>query len=275
MANKGHVTQSQLDKLHKEGACLTRHQRRAPGNKCSHQWQAQKHAESDPTLYNYPRYYTLCDWKPGGILATALKTVGFPPGYARADLGEWLGKFWRDKPTHAGKEWDVGKDNNFQHWIKPFWQNAHHIIPNRALASAISDAAKRANEARLINLIKQGLLKAEYNLNDEINMVILPMEKIVAAGMALPRHLKRDESGPNEKGEFFSHADYSKKVEIKLASIMMNYVETLAKALQEEHEGPPDEISKQQLEDLSREIYNSLKKSGGFIAGKALAELKF
>jgi hypothetical protein len=270
MADNNHVTDEALEKLHKQGACLTRHEKRATGNKCSHQWQAKIQAEAHPSVYNYPAYYTLCERAPGGIFLTALRS-NFPPDYGQ----QWLGGFWKDKPTHSGKEWDLGKGANFDHFAKPYWHNAHHIIPNRALAAAIDDSASQAKDARLTNLIKAGLLKAEYNLNDQINMVILPMERIVAAALALPRHLKRDEVGPDEKKEFRSHADYSKKIENKLTGIMRSYAETLAKALEPDHQGPPDDISKEQLEELSQSTYDAIIAAGGYIGGKALSQLKF
>jgi len=270
MASNNHVSNEEVDALHKEGACLSRHQRREDGNKCSHQWQAKEQAKDHPSVYNYPAYDTLCDKRAGGIFLTALRG-NFPRDYAL----EWLGGYWKEKPTHSGKEWDLGKDGNFDHFAKPYWHNAHHIIPNRALLNAIIDAAKQAKDSRLINLIKAGLLKAEYNLNDKINMVILPMERRVAAALALPRHLKRDEVGPNEKKEFRSHADYSKRIENKLVGIMRNYKETLAKALEPDHQGPPDDISKEELVELSESTYSAIIKAGGYIGGKALSALKF
>jgi len=276
VADKGHVTEENLADLHKPGCCLSRHQKRAKGNLCSHQWQAQVKAEENSGIYNYPVYNTLCDWSPGGIFMSAARAGSrsgnvFPPDYAV----KWLDRYWKEKPTHQGKEWDVGKNGNFEDYRKPYWNNAHHLIPNRALATAITDAADKAKEPRLVNLIRRGLLVAKYNLNDKINMVILPMEKIVAAALALPRHLKRDEVGPDEKSEFRSHEDYSRKVDNRLQPIIKKYKETLAKALDPEHEGPPDEISKEQLEELSKEIFSSIKKAGGFIGGKSLSELKF
>lgn len=277
MAENNHVTEEDLTQLHKQGACLTRHQRRTEGHLCSHQDQARLQAEAHPLTYNYPAYYTLCDWKPGGIFRTAARSAKFPPNYG--ELWPGLGYFWKNKPTHQGKEWDLGKGHgkwkNFHHFAKPYWHNAHHIIANGALSAAIADAAEEAKDARLINLIKAGLLKASYNLNDKINMIILPMEKIVATALALPRHLKRDEVGPDDKGEFRSHDDYSKKVKIKLKSIMRSYKQILAKALEPDHDGPPDAISKQQIVNLSEEIYNSIISAGGYIGGKSLSELKF
>lgn len=278
MGESNHVTDEELEQLHDTSppGCLTRHQKRINGNTCSHQWQAKVQAEAHPSVYNYPAYYTLCDSSPGGLFLTALRS-NYPPGYGQQGTGSlWdNNRYWKEKPTHQGKEWDLGKGDNFDHFAKPYWHNAHHIVPNRTLASAIADAARNANDDRLINMIKAGLIKAKYNLNDKINMVILPQERIVAAALALPRHLLRDEVGPNEKKEFRSHADYSRKVEQKLVSVMRNYAETMAKALTPEHEGPPDDISKEQIEEISESIYNAIIAAGGYIGGKALSQLKF
>jgi hypothetical protein len=267
-----HVTKKDLAKLHDSSppGCLTRHQRRSNGNTCSHQWQAKKKTEANPDMYNYPAYYTLCDWKPGGIFMTA--TTGFPPGYAV----EWLGKFWKDKPTHQGKEWDIGQGgtpSNWDDWRKPYWHNSHHIIPNGALAGSIQDAADQAKEPKLVNLIKAGLLKAKYNLNDEVNMINLPMERIVANSIGLPRHLKRDESGGT--AENFSHADYSRRVEILLKDIINEYKSAMANAFKKPHPEPPDEISHERLDDLSDEIFQAIKTAGPYLRGKALAEMRF
>jgi hypothetical protein len=270
-----HVTKRDLNKLHDNSppGCLTRHQKRKKGNTCSHQWQAQEKTEANPGMYNYPAYYTLCDWSPGGVFPTAA-TGTFPPGYAHPT--EWLGKFWKDKPTHQGKEWDIGKGSpkaNWEDWRKPYWHNSHHIIPNGALAGAIQDAADDSKEPKLVNLIKAGLLKAKYNLNDRTNMINLPMERIVAQCIGLPRHLKRDESGGTP--ENFSHADYSRKVEILLKDIMNDYKSAMAKALQKPHPETPDDISKERLEDLSDEIFESIKAAGPYLKGKGLSEMRF
>ncbi len=56
---------------------------------------------------------------------------------------------------------------------------------------------------------------------------------------------------------------------------MNNYKAALAKALEPEHQGPPDALSKAELENLSETTYKSIKKAGGFVKGKALSQLKF
>ena len=227
-----HVTAADLRKLHQppEGGggkgCLSRHQRRAEDNKCSHQWQAGLKADSDPTVYNVP---------------------GRP-------------------------RWHLGYGRNFKHFKRPYWHNAHHIIPNGALKTAIATAGK--STAGMTNLIKQGLLKAEYNLNDKINMIILPMEMRHGVILKLPRHLKGDEVGPNEKQEFFSHEAYSDEAEISLGQIMKTFKAEAAKAMKAvegTHEKPDATLSKQELEALSERLYNAIKSAGLVRPGAALS----
>jgi hypothetical protein len=253
MADSVHVTKTQLDALHKPG-CLARHQKRDSGNPCSHQWQAVEQAEAHAGVYNYPTYQELCRESTGGSYFRPSATTGL-----------------RRRP--APGEWDVGRGDNFQHFRVPYWHNAHHIIPNGVLRSGIAKAGK--GDSRLPNLIKYALLKAEYNLNDKENMVILPMQSIVAKAIALPRHLKGDEVGPGETPEIFSHPDYSTRVETKLVPILNKYKKVIAKALEKKHPELPGPISRSALEQLSMEIYSAIISHGSAadFNGSSLADV--
>ena len=275
MGEGNHISDQDLEKLHqpkggaKEKGCLTRHQSREEGHKCSHQWQARVKAEGDPTIYNYPAYKSMCGT--GKFVTAARKTSKgvFPKDYTKLINGFYM----KDRPTHEGREWDLGKDDNFNHFIKPYWHNAHHIVPNGALKNAITNTGQA--DFRLPNLIRYCLFKASYNLNDKINMIILPQGKNVAAALHLPRHLKGDEVGPDEEGEFYSHKDYSKNIELKLEKVMDDYVDTLDSAPDEQHPEPPTKLSKKKLEDLSEDIYETLKLLGQVCEGRALSQLEF
>jgi hypothetical protein len=230
MAGSKHVTAADLRKLHQppEGAggkgCLTRHQGRAKGNKCSHQWQAGVKARSHWRVYEIP-----------------------------------------DRP-----EWSVLSEGNFEHFKVPYWHNAHHIIPNGALKAAIAKVGKET--AGMTNLIKQGLLKATYNLNDKINMVILPMQRYHARKVGLPRHLRGD------RDETRSHPAYSDQAESKLAPIMDGFKSIAAdalKAVEGTHDKPDAVLSKAQLEELSSTLYANIRAAGKVAAnlGKSLSQL--
>ncbi len=238
MASKSkHALPAELEYLHQDRSggggkgCLTRHQRRETGHHCSHQWQAGVKANSMP----WKRKYS-------------------PPG----------------RPEIAPGYQVAGAPANFEHFKYPYWHNAHHIVPNGTLNTAI---AKTGPD--LCNLIKQGLLKAEYNLNDKVNMVILPMERKWGVILGLPRHLKRDEDGGNSPGEFFSHADYSNEVELALVDIIASYKQIAADAKNaaKEHEMPDPKLSKKQLETLSARIHNNIMMPHRVIAGESLSAI--
>lgn len=275
MGKDNHFTDEELEELHqpKNGAegrgCLIRHQPRTEDHQCSHQWQARVKAESDDTVYNYPAYKKLCG---SGKFKTAARTARsdnpFPRDYADLINGYYM----KDKPTHKGKEWDLGKGQNFNHWLKPYWHNAHHIIPNTGLKRAINDSADEYEDARLPNIIRYCLLKGSYNLNDQVNMIILPQGRVVAETLGLPRHLKGDEVGPDEKKEFFSHLDYSQNMKNKIDKVIVEYVESLESAL-ENHPEPPTALSKSKLERISKITYDSIKNIKPEDAGKALSDL--
>ena len=275
MGKDNHFTDEELEELHqpKEGAegkgCLIRHQPRTEDHQCSHQWQARVKAESDPTVYNYPAYEDLCGTDK---FETAARKTGpdtvFPKDYAKLIGGNYM----KDSPTHEGREWDLGKGENFDHFLEPYWHNAHHIIPNGALKNEINQTSN--NDSRLPNMIRYCLLKASYNLNDKKNMIILPQGRVVAKALKLPRHLKGDEVGPDEKGEFFSHADYSRNIQSKLKKIMNQYKKALISSL-EDHPKPPSKLSKAKLEALSQKIYDSMKDINPADAGKALSDIDF
>ncbi len=233
MAGK-HVTKADLEKLHQpsEGAggkgCLTRHQRRTTGHKCSHQWQAGVKARSHWRVYEV-----------------------------------------RDEPALS-----VLRPGNFEHFKVPYWHNAHHIIPNGALKTAIATAGK--GTAGLTNLIKQGLLKATYNLNDKVNMVILPMEMKYGVKLRLPRHLKGDDVGPDEKGEKFSHVDYSRDAEEEVRPIINDFKKIAAKAIEDvagTHDKPDATFSKTRLETLSANLYKAIRDAGKQSPGESLSKL--
>jgi hypothetical protein len=252
MADNVHITDLELDAMHEQGACLTRHQRREEGNLCSHQWQAYLQAEDHASTYDDPTYISLC----------SNRTSYFQPSVRSA--------FVR-KPRRG--DWDVGVGENFKHYRVPYWHNCHHVIPNGVLRDAITETGN-ANEL-VPNLIKYALLKAKYNLNDKGNMVILPMQRIVAKAMGLPRHLKGDDVGPGEKAEKFSHPDYSGQVKQKLVPILNDYKRIVMNALKKKHPALPGPLSKSRLEQLSMSTYIDIISFGSAESfdGESLADV--
>ena len=271
-----HATKAALKKLHQrkagaaEKGCLTRHQKRTDDHKCSHQWQAKQKALDNKPMYDYPKYKAFCgdgQYKTAALRTGKGKNDVFPRDYAT----ETSEGFMKDRPTHKGKEWNVDKNGNFDHFTKPYWHNAHHIVPNGALKDSINKAGK--SESKLPNLIRQGLLRAQYNLNDKVNMVILPQGRNEAFALGLPRHLKGDENGPNEKPEFFSHKDYSDRVEQKLDTAMQNYKKMFRDYLKQDHPPLPNKLAKKKIEKISKDIFKEIKNLSKKYAGEALSQI--
>lgn len=267
MSSSGHITPKDLEDLHqpKEGAggkgCLTRHQSRQEDHKCSHQWQAYLKAEEHPTMYNYPSYAKLCGEGRFVTGARISKKRNFwPPSYAMEhtfdEQGNWIPYKKRPKP----KQWDIGVENNFKHYLKPYWHNAHHIIPNSTLSKAIDAALKDEEDPSLGDMIRGGLLKGEYNLNDKVNMIILPMDKAVGDAMNLPRHIMGHEAGPNEKAQYWDHPDYSRLVQLGLRPVMVGYKQAIKDAIKDKHhEKIPTKLAKEQLEEASDAVFQVIK----------------
>lgn len=244
------------------GACLNRHERRKENNSCSHQWQGYKKAESDPGVYDYPKYASIVGKQHKTGARTAKRGNIFPKGMQLSTVG----------PNPY--DWDIGGQkttaNNFKDWRIPYWHNAHHIIPNGVLAECIADASAEDKSLRL--LIRAGLLGAKYNLNHMVNMIILPMGQEVAHALGLPRHLLGDKPPPGYRREVRSHGDYSRKVKDKLESVMEDYMQILEQK-GKDHPAPPNNLSKARLEDCSKDLYNQIKTFGQAQPGAALSEM--
>ena len=252
-----HAAQQNLDDLHQEigdksgKGCLTRHQRRRNEHPCSHQWHAQVKTEENPEMYNYPQYKALCDggkWKTGARFTKKRKNKPsrlFPPGY----------HFWRDSPNEG--EWDVRVGRNFNHYLHPWWHNSHHIIPNSTLRNAINKAADEKGDATLVDLIKIGLLKGQYNLNDKVNMINLPMGQVVSDTYGLPRHIKGHQGlKRGDRPQYMNHPDYNRNVQRRITKVMDNYASLFD---EEDHPEPPDSLSADELDAISIAIFEEIK----------------
>lgn len=295
MSDSDHIKLEDYKDLHqpKGGAggkgCLWEHESDyKESHRCSHRWQAYEHAKEDKHLYNYPAYKSLCvDHKPtrrdsfptaayvGPKARRPTATYAMRntfSGYGVTPISEPLKK----KPRPG--QWNLEYPGNFTDKIvKPYWHNAHHIIPRSVLQEELKEASK--DDASIALMIAQGLLKAEYNLNDKLNMIILPMDRAVAETLGLPRHLLGHQAKVGEdlfgKRKETDHPNYSHRVRILMRPVMNQYRAIMAAKLKEDHPGPPNALAREQLEQVSRTIYKAIVTAGKFMKGKSLDELKF
>lgn len=206
-----------------EGQCLNRHQARAT-NSCSHQWQAFKRAEDDPSPYDWPAYQ----------------------GMKKVTQVFFQGRK-KEVPAPGQGDWDVKKGNFDSHCNVPYFHEAHHIIPNSTLSKAIATVFETQP---LIYRVRGGLLDAVYNLNYKHNMMMLPLDTAVAARLKLPRHRKLPE---------MAHRHYSKAVEDELKKYFMTIAEKLE---EDEHASLESANSKAYLDDSATNLYNLILEAG-------------
>ena len=158
------------------GACLTGHEsgrKSAPPGyvtevSCNYRWQGFKRALDDKSIYN--------NKAPVGKRVT------------QTAWGRAGGRGW-NQPA-AKSAWNVTATGvNFRTSCnKPYWHEAHHIVPNGELRDSINAVGKGKQSGIYRAVIRLGLLEEKYNLNHKPNMIILPMDGNVAKHVGLPRH---------------------------------------------------------------------------------------
>ncbi|MFP2933137.1 AHH domain-containing protein [Pyxidicoccus sp. 3LG] len=225
--------------------CLNRHQKFKDGDPCSHQWQAYQKALSDPDHYNWPAYESLSvEVRKKSFF---METFWFVSKLTRPPLeGEWdLTYQFKNRKKQTMKNFRTNAST-------PYWHEAHHIVPNSELRGAILNVGKGHKlEGPIILMVRGGLMGEGYNLNDKLNMILLPMDKKVSLALALPRHRKTRTTR--------SHKGYSKNVRKRLDDIFVPLKEKV-----EECKGklPKYKKCRKQIEDVSEDLYPEIKGAG-------------
>jgi len=164
--------------------------------------------------------------------------------------------------------WDISandQDKNFRENARtPYVHQAHHIVTSGGLNSTILESAKSAGSTALYNLLRAGLLEAEYNVNHKTNMIILPMEARIAAILKLPVHTRP------AKGDMF-HAAYSALVQKEVQPVINDYAKLIQDSLKDkDHPPPPDKLAKAKLMRVSAKMRALIFSWGRGAAGKSL-----
>jgi hypothetical protein len=281
---KNHIERVDFNALHQPEAgaggkgCIWSWQTRyKAGHQCSYRWHAREHALADGKLYNHPAYNSLCvNHAPGPTDVFITAAYRGPKDVKPSNNYALRNQFPYKKKPRPG-QWDVTLPRNFtESWTRPYWHNAHHIIPRSVLHDELIEAGKE--DPRITVMIVQGLLRAGYNLNDKPNMIILPMDRTVADALGLPRHLLGDESNehePIQDRRVADHPDYSRRVKLMLRPVINQYKRLMKQKLNEEHPSPPDALAKEQVVRISETVYRAITTAGPFMKGKSLDELRF
>lgn len=159
----------------------------------------------------------------------------------------------------------VKKGKNFEKLTKPWWNNAHHMIPKATLRNKIADVKNPAGwkgPATLKRVITCLLMKAQYNVNHYRNMIILPMDAEVGRLIGLPRHLVLEDAPAavksGDKKTKFDHERYGDMVDQELVPIMDEFTEAARKANKDECMTEEIKGSKAALEKLSDRCYKGI-----------------
>ncbi|NVJ20989.1 AHH domain-containing protein [Myxococcus sp. AM011] len=209
---------------------------------CSYRFQAYKQALDERTVYNGDKYKSVGAGKKKIVLIFHRKPA----------KGE---KRWHRKSVDVPKPeaWDVSETStNFQRSCnKPYWFEAHHIIPHSQLKTAVASVGSgKPNGYKMQLVVRRGLLDEGYNLNHKMNMFILPMATEVAQALRLPKHL----GSPSHQ----DHPRYNQHVESKLSKFFDPVLESKSEHQQKIKYKPV----KEKLEKLSKRLRAKIKQLG-------------
>jgi hypothetical protein len=225
--------------------CLNRHQKFKENDPCSHQWQGYKRALSDPDLYNWPAYKSLS--VKVRKKSFFMETFWFVSKLTRPpEEGEW-------DLTYEFKNRKKQKMKNFRsNASTPYWHEAHHIVPNSELRGAMLFVGKGQKlEGPITLMVRGGLMGEGYNLNDKLNMILLPMDKKVSLALGLPRHRKTRTTR--------SHKGYSKHVRELLNGIFRPLKKDAVKC---KGKLPKYKKCRKQVEKVSKDLYPRIIEAG-------------
>lgn len=227
---------------HRPG-CLSGHERRhIAGNTCSSRWYAARRARADDRIqYTGHNAVATQQWK---------RTKE-----RKEKLQEWL----RWKKIHdlsVGPRQLSFKHDAFTTGWWPFTNQVHHIIPHSSLLRLLQEIARKANdrEPQAFEVMIDGLLDEPYNLNDEPNVMVLPLLDADAVAMGLPRHLL------GIGGTIARHSNYSDAVKRELDKRVGPRYRALITAIKTKKHPRPAKapVLRPVLEALSAETYEEI-----------------
>ncbi len=262
------------------GACLTGHDSSLAPTTCSYRWQALTESRRNRTaLYDKtPSAGKRQKPAPMGLLATSayLSNRGnlYPGQYGAVIRLPEPGDWHLDGPTRDDMEDAAGRrvprGQNFSKHTWPYWHNSHHLIPKGLFNETIAEI----EDADCQTLIRLALLRAGYNINHHINVIILPQDLEVARVLGLPRHLiLEDDSWMIEDSPKFDHLGYNWNVQNRLEPIITKYTEACDDELRKNCDTSTFKLSKEELERLSAICYRSITAFGKTNPGEPISDM--
>ncbi|HYO71587.1 MAG TPA: AHH domain-containing protein [Archangium sp.] len=169
------------------GKCIAKHEPPyKPGCSCSHRWQAFEKALENKGYYNDKvtssgnGHWELL-FRGGAKAVAKLEKRG-----EAVALSENKGMYRHKVQMPQPGGWDVGVKYNFM-WDcnKPYYHEAHHVVPDATLRDVI---VKVFPNPMIAIRVASEMLDAPYNVHHKDNMIILPMDEQVGDLLGLPIH---------------------------------------------------------------------------------------
>lgn len=234
------------------GKCIAKHEPPyKPGCSCSHRWQAFEKALEKASLYNQ---YEVKDeqgdgsWEllfRGGSKAVAKLEKRGEKEVVLSSENKGMYRHKVNKPRKG--DWDVGREYNFK-WDcnKPYYHEAHHVIPDATLRDVLVQVFPKPE---LAIKVASEILDAPYNVHHKDNMLILPMDEQVGNLLKLPIHRETKQC---------NHTEYDLYVGDKLKNRLRAALEQIMEKHDEEGEEPRYKDLAEAIEAISSETYDEV-----------------
>ena len=217
-SGKEHIKELKPDKSHDKG-CATKHEKDYKSDRCSYRYQGHKATTGDDRK---KALYELDFTQPDH----AARLPGGPDEELKRGFKNLEdNKRTPDDPRVDKTAWHFGGENYKTAYL-PFNHNYHHILPFESLKQLSYDELKLLQESG-------------YNLNDGVNLIILPCLNTHAFALMLPAH-------PH------NHVEYNKHVKNLLSRLKQKLEQAAA-----DHKLNPQNVGdlKSDLEGWERDEY--------------------
>ncbi|MFV8749015.1 hypothetical protein ACNOYE_00530 [Nannocystaceae bacterium ST9] len=221
---------------------------------CSYRWNAAHRARSDWSV-DKPRR------QPSAALGSQIKEGGkrIKKRVAKLEKSGALKARFEQESGVWGRRW-ADPTRHFETGYWPWLNDVHHLVPCSVLRNLIDHVAEQAEAETSIvrEEIERSLFSAMYNINDEINVVILPLLRADAENVQLPRHLDVSER------DVCDHPCYSAEVETHLRAKFDGIYSSLVKAVEDRKHllDQKAKDAKDALEGVSRALRKKIESLG-------------
>ncbi|NTX02423.1 AHH domain-containing protein [Myxococcus sp. CA040A] len=252
------------------GKCIAKHSPPYKENcSCSHRWQAFKQAlkAENASRYNVPEEHVSSQgngrWSllfRGGAKAVARLAKR---GETAALSSENKGMYQHEVQKPQQGDWDISESKyNFKYDCnKPYYHEAHHVVPDATLRTVM---VKVFPKPELAVLVATEMLDAPYNVHHMDNMIILPMDERVGDLLQLPIHRETRQC---------NHTAYDLYIEQKVEKRMRAALRDIVKKHREEGGEPKYKDLAAAVEAISKQTYVEVANARRTHQAKSLEEL--